>query len=116
MRLVQATVTFIVAGFLFFLTIGKDESIYYATYFLWDKMKDVLLLFCILNLMPKEFRWIVKHLLFYCIIRLLWEIISTFTNIGINNQKAVTVLFTILITGVAVLLGKDLILRWKQRQ
>lgn len=116
MRLIQVTVLFMLTGWLFFLIRGREEEPYTSIYFIWDKGKDALLVKCVLILMDVKYRWIVKPVYYFCLIRLLWEIANPFTDLEINHPDIITGLFTIIATGVALLLLKDLILRWKQKQ
>jgi len=77
-------------------------------YFVWAKGKDVLFFLAILYLLKPEQKWIIKPLLFYASINLLWELIRPLTNLDVNHPLMVTMIFTALIIGVIVYLIRDL--------
>lgn len=113
MRLYAITITLYLIGLLFFYTMGVSDEYYSATtYYVWDKLKDVLLLACIL-LAPRNAPGL-KLVIGFAGIRFLWEIISILTGWNINNTKAVGILFIILIVVISVLLYNDLI-KWRKQ-
>jgi len=114
MRLVQVTVWFLLIGWLYFLRKGTESEFTAAIYYLWDKAKDVLLIACIYGMIAVKYRWILQPVLIYSIIRFIWEIISILTGWDINHPPTVKLLLTIILTGLTILLIKDLIQRKRQ--
>jgi len=140
MRIVQLAIFWFIIGSLLFLikavfshgneppdiyAMSKEElivlinsyfegSTWDSIYFFWDKGTDVLLFAGMMELLSKQYKWLVQPVLAYCIIGLLWEIINLITPIGINHPRVVTAFFLSLLIGVVILLITDLKKRWKQ--
>lgn len=114
MRLLVIAIVFYLGGLAIHLTYGNNSPGYTAFYYIWEKGKDLLFLLSILYLIPKEHRWLIKPLWIYALIRLLWEIIKPFTDLATDHPTVIKGLFTALLTGVIILLIKDLRQRKKR--
>lgn len=107
------TISLYLLGLLFFYTMGvADEYYSAATYYIWDKLKDILLLVCI-AIAPRNPPGL-KLVIGFAVIRLLWEIICIITGWNINNTKAVGILFILLIIVIFCLMYNDLI-KWRKQ-
>lgn len=86
-----------------------ERTIWDDIYYIWNNGLFLMLFILVRCFVPKEDRTAWNILIFYSLIRLLWEIASPVTNkVEINHPTTVTVLFSILLTGGIVLLWKDL--------
>lgn len=85
-----------IVGMLVFYRWGQLNTNWYEYYYIWDKSKDVLFLIGIYYLVPRWFRLAVVPVIIFSLVRLLWQIISTFTGLNINNTKVIGWLFVIL--------------------
>jgi multisubunit Na+/H+ antiporter MnhG subunit len=83
-------------------------------YYLWQAILLSLCFGTILTLLPNENKWIIKPVFYYSLIKVVWEVLSLTTDIDINHPQAVNTAFLVLITGVGMLLLKDLAQRWKR--
>src|SRR3954471_6973579 len=74
-------------------------------YFLWDKVKDLLLFFGYLYFIPKdkvEFRVTVKAICFFCIVRIVWEVLAISKDyVYASNIRIIDVLFALLLLSVS---------------
>jgi len=92
----RLTVAFIVMGLLTFTGFAMfDVENWARAYALWDKGKDCLLLFCLVNYSAKKYSQLVKPIFYLSIMRLVWDGISWVTGLNINNTKVVGLLFLI---------------------
>jgi hypothetical protein len=66
----------------------------YKAYYLWDKGKDCLFIFCLL-LACEPLRRFLLIVFFYSLIRLLWQIFITATNENINDSRWINVTWLI---------------------
>lgn len=117
MRLVAIAVIWYLAGQAAHLIYGNNSAWYANLYYIWNNGKELLLCLSVFYLIPKDHRWIIKPVIIYSIFRFIWEIVNLTTDTGINHPQAVKVSFTLLLTGVIILLIKDLRQRkrrWEQ--
>lgn len=80
-------------------------------YFVMSFGREVLLTTALFLTIDKGLRWLVWPVLIYFTIVFIWQIIAIITAWDINHPKAVIVIFSALLTGVIMLLRKDLIHR-----
>lgn len=76
---------------------GNYSESWGRAYGLWDKSKDLLLVY----LLFKQYKKIWKPLLIFAGIRLVWDCISWWSGVAINNNIAVGILFLIYISYVS---------------
>lgn len=76
------------AGMLLFLTLKvvPNDILVYKAYYLWDKAKDFLFLFC-LTLFCEPLRRFLFVVLVYALIKFLWQIFITITSEDINDIR-----------------------------
>lgn len=86
--------SYIIIGLLLFSSLAAfDASGWVYAYAIWDKLKDVLLLYAFFDLCNKPYKKIVKPVLWLLSIRLVWEFVSIVTGLSINNNIVVAILF-----------------------
>lgn len=105
-------------GLLVFLTKGQfnlHSPEWDKGYYLWDKLKDVIFIAAIIKPIPFSIRWAVKPIFVYAIIRFIWEIISTFTGLTVNNPKVMGILFILATLACLYLMVNDARKCLKQR-
>lgn len=109
---IAATAYFFMGGMLFFLTLKviPNDFVTYKAYYLWDKGKDCLLLFCLLLLCEPLRRFLFVFLV-YSLIRLLWQIIITITNEDINDIRWINVTWLILVVYMIYLSIREMLNR-----
>lgn len=103
---------FFMAGMLIFLTLKvvPNDFVTYKAYYLWDKAKDCLFLFCLL-LFCEPLRRFLFVVFIYSLIRLLWQIFITATSEDINDIRWINVTWLILVTYMTYLSIKEMINR-----
>lgn len=81
------------------------QDIWGRYYFLWDKLKDLLLFLGYLTFIPKdkvEARAIIKAICFFCIIRIIWEFLAIRKDyILASNARIIDVMFTLLLLTIS---------------
>lgn len=82
-----------IVGLLVFYTWGQFSTGWYEYYYIWDKAKDLLLVWALYSVVSNRLKWAVLPVLTFSFVRLLWQIISTLTGWDINNVKAAGFLF-----------------------
>lgn len=100
------------AGMLLFLTlkvVPNDIPVYKA-YYLWDKAKDLLFLFCLL-LFCEPLRRFLFVVLIYALIRFLWQIFITITNEDINDIRWINATWLTLASYMTYLSIKEMLNR-----
>lgn len=97
-------------GMVFFLTLKvvPNDLPTYKAYYLWDKGKDCLLLFCLL-VMCEPLRRILLVIFFYSVIRFLWQIFITTTNEDINDIRWINVTWLTTVAYMVFLCIKEMI-------
>lgn len=82
-------------------TFGRpfDDLIYH----LWVKFTDLMVWVSFYNILKGETRNLVRWLMLFSAIRFLWEPVSYFTGLSVNNQWAVAALFLALIGVISYL-------------
>lgn len=75
-------------------TVGKW---WVRSYYLWDKICWLLAWLAIYNILHPSQRKIVLPLLYFLIVRILWEFVTWKTGLSVNNSIAVAVLFLVLL-------------------
>jgi hypothetical protein len=89
----------------------KDDTITIVDYiyFIFSFGRDLLLLLTIFLIIDKKYRFLIWPYLVYITIVFIWQIIATITKWDMGNPIAVIIIFSALLTGVIILLRKDLI-------
>ncbi len=107
-----ATAYLFMGGMLFFLTLKvvPNDYVTYKAYYLWDKGKDCLLLFCLLLLCEPLRRFLFVFLV-YSLIRFLWQILVTITGEDINDIRWINVIWLILVIYMVTISIKEMINR-----
>lgn len=102
-----AAYTFI-GGMVLFLSIKVVDAdiLTYKAYYLWDKGKDCLFIFCLL-LVCEPLRRLLLPIFFYSLIRLLWQIFITATNENINDIRWINATWLILASYMTYLSIKE---------
>lgn len=100
------------AGMLLFLTlkIVPNDIPVYKAYYLWDKAKDFLFLFCLL-LFCEPLRRFLFVVLVYALIRFLWQIFITITNEDINDIRWINATWLTLASCMTYLSIKEMLNR-----
>lgn len=80
-------------GLLILYTWGQINTGWHDVYYIWDKGKDLLLFIGIYYLIPRSQRNIIVPIIWFSVIRFIWQIVSTLTGLNINNTEAVGWLF-----------------------
>ena len=96
------------AGLFIFYLMGSFsmyDSLPNWLYYLWDKSFGAgffvwLTLYC--NVYKSD-RKIIAPIVFFSLIRFIWDIISSLTNVSVNNENVVAVLFILLLVPMYVL-------------
>jgi hypothetical protein len=77
------------------------QEVWDRYYFLWDKLKDLLLFVGYLVFIPKdkkEVRFSIKAISGFCIIRIVWEFYEIGTDyIYASNYRVIDIMFTLLL-------------------
>lgn len=108
-----AALAFYIIGLLVFLTWGKVSNTWADWFYLWDKCKDLFFLTCIYLLIEKRHKWIVKIVIAYATIRVLWEIITMIWGFSVNNAVVVGWLFILLASVCSFIILKELF-KWRR--
>ena len=115
MNWLQAALLWYIIGIVSFLTYANfGGAVWPEIFYVWDKVKDVLLFAAAYALCPAKVKPFVRPVLIYAVIRFIWEIISAITGVTINDHRAVNTLFLVMAVVVAVLLIKDIEARWNK--
>lgn len=99
MKTLTVAISAYVMGLLvFYVCAAFDMYYWYIIYFGWSKLFDCGLFFwlSIYYILPKE-RKVIKWLLYFSVIRFLWDIQSFFTGLGVNNEVWMAILFLVLL-------------------
>ncbi len=108
MKWAISALLFYLLGVMVFLTAADFSIIHWVNaYYVWDKLKDVILITAIYALLPK-YRKSIRWALGYAMIRVGWEVAAWIMELDVNGKKAVNSLFLVLATAVVVLVVKDL--------
>jgi hypothetical protein len=109
-RLVTIAAYTFIGGMVLFLSIkvADNDLATYKTYYLWDKAKDCLFIFCLL-ILCEPLRRFLLIVLFYSLIRFLWQIFITVTNENINDIRWINITWLILVIYMTYLSIKELI-------
>lgn len=113
--MVAAALSVYIIGLLILYTWGQFNQGWYEYYYLWDKGKDLLFFIGIHCLIENRYKWAVKPVIFFSIIRFVWQIISSITEWNINNVKIVGWLFIVLALICSFLTLKELI-KWHRQK
>jgi len=113
---IKVAVVWFLMGLLFFYTAAVFKS-YDALpnwiYYCWAKFDSVLMWIVVYELCRRDMRKIIFPVLIFSIIRFIWDIVSFFTGVSVNNSSAVGFLFMLLVTVIFYLYLKELI-RWQK--
>ena len=91
--IIRVAIAVYMVGLLVFYTWGQINTGWHELYFAWDKGKDLILMLGIREILPPKHRSIVTPLIWFSLIRFVWQIISTITGLNINNTEIVGWLF-----------------------
>lgn len=132
MKMVRFAIWAFTIGSLFFLLQSEFRTVEYKIvdgvevpvssmwddlYYIWTAVKDLLLWLAVCSLIRgKQFKFLTIPPLIYFIILVLWAIITTVTDVDANHSKAWTIIFTSLLTGLAILLGVDWVKRKRKKE
>lgn len=99
-------------GMVFFLSLKvvPNDIVTYKAYYLWDKGKDCLFIFCLL-LFCEPLRRFLFIVFIYSLIRLLWQIFITITNEDINDIRWINVTWLTLASYMTYLCIKEMLNR-----
>jgi len=96
--MMKLTIAFIVIGLLVFTGLATFHvEGWVRSYAIWDKGKDLLLAWLVVELSKKRYGKIFEPVFYLLAVRFLWDIISWGTGININNSIVVGILFIIYI-------------------
>lgn len=108
MKVLALTSLFFLLGLTIHYLFKDDYSqhIWDKYYFLWDKLKDLLLFFGYLFFIPKdkiEIRVTVKAICFFCVIRIVWEFLAISKDyILASDVRVIDVIFTLLLLTISL--------------
>lgn len=96
--ILKAAIAIYLVGLLVFYTLAVDNiPAWRGSYYLWDKMcGGGWLLWYVIYINCKE-RQIVAPVLWFSVIRFIWEIVSLITGITVSNEWAIAIMFIILV-------------------
>lgn len=100
MRWLKVTIVFYIVGLLTFYTFAVfDTRAWDIAYFGWAKGCDVGILAwaAIYYSLKMEQRDVVKWMFWFSVVRLLCDVQSVFTGVGVNNEWLVAALFLVLV-------------------
>jgi len=103
-------------GLLFFYTAAAFDAyngLPNWIYYFWNKGLDFMKWVVIYKLVDGRMRWVVKPVLIFALIRFIWDIVSYFTGLKVNNSVVVAILFMLLVTIFFYLFLKELI-KWQR--
>lgn len=102
----------ILAGMLLFLTVKllPSDLLFRGAYYLWDKTKDLFLVYCLLLLCPSIRRFLLV-VFTYLIIRVLWQIFTIITKEDINDNRWVDGTWLILVSYMTYLCIREILNR-----
>lgn len=105
--LLVASLVWYVFGLLIQYLWGQYNTDWQVWIFLWNKVKDLLLLGVIYYFVPAKYQRPVFWVLMFALIRVICEILSIFKVINVNNLQTVRTLFIALslVCGFLVLNG-----------
>lgn len=90
----KVAISWYVLGLLvFYFAATFDTRLWDWAYYLWDKGFAVLVWYAIYRLSKER---VVIPVLVFSILRLIWEIISYFTGVSVNNTRAIAIGFVLL--------------------
>lgn len=93
----------------------NEQLVWDDIYYIWNNGLFLIFFILVRCFVDYKYRSSFNPVIFYSLIRLIWEIASPVTNIWeINHPVMVTIMFSILLTGGIVLLWKDLKNRARQ--
>ena len=93
-------------GIMFFYSVAVFELPKWAfIYYSWDKLLDggVFAWAALYDLSKQPIRPVIKPIFLFSVIRFLWEVVSYFTGVSINNEWVVALLFLILLCVIALI-------------
>lgn len=91
-----------------------EQTIWDDLYYIWNNGLFLLLFILVRCFVIDKYRSSFNPIIFYSLIRFLWEVASPITNrVEVNHPTATTVLFSILLTGAIILLLADLKKRYR---
>ena len=91
---VVAAVWYMAGLLLFYYAADYSNQHWVSGFYIWDKTKDLLFVTAIMvNL--KQFRKSFKTIFYFCIIRLVWEIVADITRVDINNSNVIDWIFLV---------------------
>lgn len=98
-----------IGGMVFFLSLKVVPNDWrtYEAYYLWDKAKDCLFIFCLL-LFCKPLRRFLLVILLYALIRLSWQIFIAITNENINDTRWINFIWLTTVIYMTYLSYKEL--------
>lgn len=88
-----------------FLAFGEWDSLPNIAYFIWDKTfgGSLMMWLSLYMVCAATDRKAIAPVLFFSIIRVIWEIVVVTLGIGVNNSTGICILFVILIVVIYVL-------------
>jgi|SRR5882672_3967203 len=90
-------------------------SIWDDFYFIWEAVTLLLSFILVYNLIPNNLKWVIKPVIIYSSIRLLWLIVIPAMGVVANHPMAVSITSWIFITGAIIVFGADLVKEWKRK-
>lgn len=99
MRVLSTAIYVYVLGLLVFYVFAIfNTPAWGIVYFSWSKVADCGFLFwlALFYILPKE-RSVIKWLLYFSVVRLVWDFQSFFTGLGVNNESWMAILFLMLL-------------------
>lgn len=99
MRALSVAIYIYVLGLLAFYVFAIFNTLAWdIVYFAWNKTGDCGFIFwlALFYILPKE-RKVIKWLLYFSGVRLIWDFQSFFTGLGVNNELWMAILFLLLL-------------------
>ncbi len=98
MMIAFTTIWYIMGLFVFYTaaTFDSYENLPEWIYYWWAKLLDVLLFITVYNHVPTKWKAPLKPVIYFSIIRFVWDIISYITGLSVTNSIWVAFLFMVL--------------------
>jgi hypothetical protein len=93
--MIRIAIAVYMVGLLILYTWGQINTGWHDVYYLWDKGKDLVLFLGVYHILPLPNKKFIVPVLWFSLIRFVWQIISTLTGLNINNTEVVGWLFII---------------------
>ena len=98
----------------FYVEANFEMSWWKEVYYLWDKSLLIFLFIGIHSLLPRQNKPVILPVIYFAIIRFIWQIVTSITGWEINDARAVAILFIVLSVVCAYLTIKGTI-KWEKR-